>query len=120
MDYGRRCDDLAQSGPPTIAASARKGNVRKFSQRLLAAVHYACDLGEYETARMLLAITEDVVMRRDALYSFNRRRIMDDVVLAYERLWSLRQPWQEAGLAPSGRAFEAIRDMLGRGDASPE
>ncbi|NHO33585.1 hypothetical protein [Acetobacter fallax] len=111
MDYDRRCDDLSHAGS-VKPEQPRKVNVRKLSLRLLAAVHYACDIGELEIARTLLALTEETIIRRGDVQSYNRRRIIEDLASAYERWWKVRQDW--SATLPASYAFASVRDMLGQ------
>lgn len=111
MDYDRRCDDLASAGQSGPDVSG-KGNIRKLSQRLIAAAHYACDLGELDMAGTLLALAEEAILRRSEFQSFNKRRVVEDIVSAYERLWRLRQDGPCA--LPAVESFNSIKDMLGR------
>ncbi|GBR04759.1 hypothetical protein [Acetobacter oeni] len=110
MNYSRRCDDLFLVGAVKTDPS-RKVSVRKLSLRLLAAVHYACDIGELELAGKLLSLTEEAIACRHDVRIFSRRSIIDDVVSAYERLWKLRQDAPE--IIPVTGAFESVRDILG-------
>jgi hypothetical protein len=80
-DNGRHS---AASGPPR--------NTRRLSDKILVAFHSACDQSEYEIAEQLLRILETLTTRRPMMPEGGRRRSLDVLVAAYERLWNLRNP----------------------------
>ena len=51
----------------------------------------------FQNAQQLLRILEVLVMRRPVTPDGNRRRSMESLVAAHERLWHLRHPDQEQG-----------------------
>jgi hypothetical protein len=65
---------------------------RRLSDKVLIAFHHACDQGDFEIAQELLAILEKILTRRPATPDGNRRRSMESLVAAHERLWHLRHP----------------------------
>lgn len=65
---------------------------RRLSDKILIAFHQACDQGDYEIAERLLHLLEIMVVRRTPHPDANRRKSMDGLVAAYERLWCLRHP----------------------------
>lgn len=65
---------------------------RRLSDRILIAFHHACDELDYEIAEQLLRTLEMLVMRRPLAPDGNRRRTMENLVAAHERLWHLRHP----------------------------
>jgi hypothetical protein len=69
---------------------------RRLSDKILIAFHHACDQGDFEVAEQLLHVLEMMLRRRVLSPDLNRRRTMDTLVAAHERLWHLRHP-QEAG-----------------------
>lgn len=62
------------------------------NEKILQAFHHACDDGDYEIAARLLAILESTVTARTAPTDTNRRRNIEALVAAHERLWYLRHP----------------------------
>ena len=72
------------------AAAPRSG--RRLADRILTAVHTACDQGELEVAEQLLRVMDTLVAQRTHAADGNRRRLMEAVVAAHERLWHLRHP----------------------------
>ncbi|MBS0642121.1 MAG: hypothetical protein U1E70_07230 [Acetobacteraceae bacterium] len=65
---------------------------RRLSDKILIAFHHACDQGDYEVAEQLLRILEMMLTRRPLTPDGTRRRNMESLVAAYERLWYLRHP----------------------------
>ena len=84
----RRQDEAVRD---TITASAPRYS-RRLSDKILIAFHHACDQGDYEVADELLRILEMMLRRRVLSPDLNRRRSMDSLVAAHERLWYLRHP----------------------------
>ncbi len=65
---------------------------RRLSDKILIAFHHACDQSDYEVAEQLLRILEMMLTRRPVSPDTNRRRNMESLVAAHERLWHLRHP----------------------------
>ena len=65
---------------------------RRLSDKILIAFHHACDQADYEVAEQLLRTLEMMMTRRPVLPDANRRRNMESLVAAHERLWHLRHP----------------------------
>ena len=65
---------------------------RRLSDKVLIAFHHACDQGDLDVADMLLRVLETVIERRPTSPDTNRRRNMESLVAAHERLWHLRRP----------------------------
>jgi len=66
---------------------------RRLSDKILIAFHHACDQGDFEVAQQLLHILETMLTRKPApVDGGNRRKNMESLVAAYERLWHLRHP----------------------------
>ena len=74
-------------------AGPRQG--RRLSDKILVAFHQACDQGDFEVAEQLLRVLEMMLTRRPTSPDVNRRRNIETLVAAHERLWHLRHP--EAG-----------------------
>ncbi|WP_297371741.1 hypothetical protein [Acidocella sp.] len=73
-----------QAGPPRYS--------RRLSDKILIAFHHACDQGDYEIAEQLLRILETMLTRRTVPPDANRRKSIESLVAAHERLWHLRHP----------------------------
>ena len=68
---------------------------RRLSDKVLIAFHHACDQSDFEIAEQLLRILEAMLTRRPITPDGNRRRSMESLVAAYERLWHLRHPGED-------------------------
>jgi hypothetical protein len=65
---------------------------RRLSDKILIAFHHACDQSDFEVADQLLHVLEMMLARRPLTPDSNRRRSMESLVAAHERLWHLRHP----------------------------
>lgn len=65
---------------------------RRLSDKVLIAFHHACDQADFEVAEQLLHILEMMLTRRPLTPDGTRRRNMESLVAAHERLWHLRHP----------------------------
>ena len=65
---------------------------RRLSDKILIAFHHACDQADFEVAEQLLRILEMMLTRRPVNPDGNRRRSLETLVAAHERLWYLRHP----------------------------
>lgn len=65
---------------------------RRLSDKILIAFHHGCDQADYEVAEQLLRTLEMMMTRRPVTPDANRRRNMESLVAAHERLWHLRHP----------------------------
>ncbi|WP_439552838.1 hypothetical protein [Falsiroseomonas sp.] len=79
-----RAPSGSPSGPPR--------HTRRLSDKILIAFHHACDQGDFEVAEELLRILEMMLTRRPVSPDVNRRKNMESLVAAHERLWLLRHP----------------------------
>ena len=83
-ESGNGKDGRAGAGPPR--------HTRRLSDKILIAFHHACDQGDYEVAEELLRILEMMLTRRPVAPDVNRRKNLESLVAAHERLWLLRHP----------------------------
>lgn len=81
-------DDIGRDQSP----SAPPRHSRRLSDKILIAFHHACDQGDFEVAEQLLNVLENMMRQRPMAADANRRRSLDSLVAAYERLWYLRHP----------------------------
>ena len=81
-------EDVARE--TTVGAAPRYS--RRLSDKILIAFHHACDQGDFEVAEQLLHILEMMLTRRPLTPDGTRRRNMESLVAAHERLWHLRHP----------------------------
>jgi hypothetical protein len=63
---------------------------RRLSDKILIAFHHACDQSDFEVAQQLLQVLEMMLTRRPLTPDGTRRRNMESLVAAHERLWHLR------------------------------
>jgi hypothetical protein len=73
---------------------------RRLSDKILIAFHHACDQGDLEVAQQLLHVLDMMLTRRPLTLDGNRRRNMESLVEACERLWHLRHPGSGEGCQP--------------------
>ena len=85
-------DDGGREG----AASGQPRYTRRLSDKILIAFHHACDQADFEAAEQLLGVLEMMLTRRPLVPDGTRRRSMESLVAAHERLWHLRHPMTEA------------------------
>jgi hypothetical protein len=81
-----------ENNPRTLVGAPRYS--RRLSDKILLAFHHACDQGDYEIAQQLLQILETMLTRRTVPPDANRRKSIESLVAAHERLWHLRHPEQ--------------------------
>lgn len=67
-----------------------KPGSRRLIDKVLLAVHHACDQGKLDVARSLLGVAEVVV--KENAGQVERRKSQDALVAAHERLWELQRP----------------------------
>jgi hypothetical protein len=65
---------------------------RRLSDKVLNAFHGVCDQSDFEVAEQLPHVLERMVTRRPLALEGRRRRYMESLVAAHERLWHLRHP----------------------------
>ena len=84
--------DEPKTGTARGVGGAAPRHSRRLSDKILIAFHHACDQGDFEVAEKLLGIVELMLTRRTASPDTNRRRHLESLVAAHERLWHLRHP----------------------------
>lgn len=84
---------VRDDGPPSLAgAGGAPRYSRRLSDKILIAFHQACDQGDLEVAEQLLHVLEMMLSRRPLSPDGSRRRNIESLVAAHERLWHLRHP----------------------------
>ena len=83
---------LVDEGVTKDLAGAAPRHGRRLSDKILVAFHHACDISDYEVAEALLRTLEVMLTRRPTPADLGRRRSMESLVAAHERLWHLRHP----------------------------
>jgi hypothetical protein len=78
--------------PHEAASPSTPRYTRRLSDKILIAFHHACDQGDFEVADQLLLVLEMMLTRRPLTPDGTRRRNMESLVAAHERLWYLRHP----------------------------
>jgi hypothetical protein len=84
----RTDDEVGREAGPTGAPRYS----RRLSDKILIAFHHACDQADFEVAEQLLHVLEMMLTRRPLTPDGTRRRNMESLVAAHERLWHLRHP----------------------------
>ena len=85
-----RLTDVETAREPSAGGAPRYS--RRLSDKILIAFHDACDQGDFDVAEQLLHILETMLTRRPPTPDGTRRRNMESLVAAHERLWQLRHP----------------------------
>ena len=89
-------DDAVSDGDEAslrdVMSTPPQRHSRRLSDKVLVAFHHACDMQDLETASELLHTLENMLTRRPSPPDGNRRRNMESLVAAHERLWHLRHP----------------------------
>lgn len=81
-----------ETGGREAGTSTTPRYTRRLSDKILIAFHHACDQADFEVAEQLLHILEMMLTRRPLTPDGTRRRNMESLVAAHERLWHLRHP----------------------------
>jgi hypothetical protein len=87
--------DLADNDLKGGAAGARSADAaprqgRRLSDKILVAFHHACDAQDLIVAEQLIKTLESMLTRRGVAPETNRRKALESLVAAHERLWHLR------------------------------
>lgn len=83
-------EELIREETPQATTAVRY--TRRLSDKILIAFHQACDQGDLEVADQLLRILEMMLSRKPLTPDGSRRKNMESLVAAHERLWHLRHP----------------------------
>ncbi|MBO1076377.1 hypothetical protein IAI58_00855 [Roseomonas marmotae] len=89
-------EDLVGRPARAMPAAPVPRYTRRLSDKILIAFHQACDQGDHEVAEELLNVLERMLTRRPVTADTNRRKNLESLVAAHERLWLLRHPDAEA------------------------
>lgn len=87
VDVSLRPDTFREA---SSGAAPRQG--RRLGDKILVAFHQACDANDLDVAEQLLRILEMMMTRRPVAPDANRRKNIESLVAAHERLWHLRHP----------------------------
>lgn len=91
MDRAATMENLAPA-PDAPGSPGTPRHSRRLFDKILVAFHHACDVDDYEAAGHLLDLLEVMTTRRPRPEDGNRRRSIEGLVAAHERLWHLRHP----------------------------
>jgi hypothetical protein len=80
--------DLKASEATPGSPQPRQG--RRLADKILVAFHHACDAQDLVVAEQLLRTVESMLTRRGVASEHNRRKSLESLVAAHERLWHLR------------------------------
>ena len=89
---GDTVNQADEGGGREISTGGAPRYTRRLSDKILIAFHHACDQADFEVAEQLLHILEMMLTRRPLTPDGTRRRNMESLVAAHERLWHLRHP----------------------------
>jgi hypothetical protein len=82
---------------------------QRFPERIIAAVHQACDVGDLGTAGRLLSVLDTILEKKNwSGVGPARQRLMKAIISAHERLWHLRHPSEGVGY-PLNRMLDLAR-----------
>ncbi len=81
-------DSDTKTFEPASGSAPRQG--RRLSDKILVAFHHACDAQDLIVAEQLLKTLETMLTRRGVPSEQNRRKSLESLVAAHERLWHLR------------------------------
>jgi hypothetical protein len=89
---GDTANQVDEGSGRELGAGGAPRYTRRLSDKILIAFHHACDQADFEVAEQLLRILEMMLTRRPLAPDGTRRRNMESLVAAHERLWHLRHP----------------------------
>jgi hypothetical protein len=92
MEIGDGASQAEEGSGRETGSSTTPRYTRRLSDKILIAFHHACDQADFEVAEQLLHILEMMLTRRPLTPDGTRRRNMESLVAAHERLWHLRHP----------------------------
>lgn len=96
MDDNLASAEVINSGDELAVDACRTAVVPRYTRRLsdkvLTAFHQACDQSDFEVAARLLSIAEFMLTKQRMNAGDNRRKNLESLVAAHERLWTLRHP----------------------------
>ena len=83
-------DEFEEAPASPAAGPVVRRHTRRLEDKLLVAFHHACDVSDLEVAGHVLRILEMMLARRPVQPDANRRRNMESLVAAHERMWHIR------------------------------
>lgn len=85
-------DEMTALAGRDFGAMSLPRHTRRLTDKILIAFHHACDQSDLDVAEQLINVLEMMLTRRPVSAEGNRRRSMEGLVAAHERLWHLRHP----------------------------
>jgi hypothetical protein len=82
--------DISLKNADTSVSGGGQRQGRRLSDKILVAFHHACDAQDLDVAESLLKTLETMLTRRGVPAEQNRRKALENLVAAHERLWHLR------------------------------
>jgi len=95
-------NDCMEAVSGELRAAPRRPKRAVFDE-ILIAFHYACDLRDYDVAKRLLLTVESALRAQESQPGFNRKRALDTLLAAHERLWTLTHEVQDQAAGLRGR-----------------
>ncbi len=83
-------EDEERPEPFPAQGAAIRRHTRRLEDKLLVAFHHACDVNDLEVAAHVLRVLELMLSRRPSQLDSSRRRNMESLVAAHERMWHIR------------------------------
>jgi hypothetical protein len=87
-DFAEPDVNAAETTERAASVAIRQG--RRLTDKILVAFHHACDAQDLVVAEQLLKTLESMLTRRGIPQEQNRRKSLESLVAAHERLWHLR------------------------------
>jgi hypothetical protein len=87
-DFAEPDVNAAETTERAASVASRQG--RRLTDKILVAFHHACDAQDLVVAEQLLKTLESMLTRRGIPQEQNRRKSLESLVAAHERLWHLR------------------------------
>jgi hypothetical protein len=82
--------DIDQDARRETSLDGTSRSIRSLSDKILIAVHQACDQSDFEVAGYLLHTLEMIATRPPRIADRVRRRNVGGLVAAHERIWLMR------------------------------
>ncbi|MDB5373439.1 MAG: hypothetical protein JWP04_2081 [Belnapia sp.] len=81
--------------PALREVSSSQPTGRRLTEKILVAFHQACDQADIEVASSLIAVVETIMRQDRSFFGPDRRRRLDNLVAAYERLWFIKHTGED-------------------------
>ena len=88
-EWGTVMNTASEAAQRPAGEDIKQKSARSMPDKILVAFHHACDSRDFEVAARLLVSAEAALTSNDSLQPLKRRRAMEGLVAAHERLWVL-------------------------------